>query len=328
MPVFLIVVLLAAGTTAWFFRDATMDTMFRYKPDHVTVTVAWNPHSTADDLVRALSGGMETPVSIQNIPGANGAGGANYVWNEAHDGDNLLSTNLSAFVTGEAMGFAESSFRDWAVWLCAFSPAVVVVAADSPYSTMEDLITALRNNTELMRCANPGFGTVGFAAAELLRTRVPLEFEHIDFAGNSPALSALLEGGADFAVLLSIEAAERLNTGEIRALGAFGETILAPSIFGISGSLDAVLPFGDYYGLFIPSDVPVKRLNGLTDLIESAAASDMFAAFLRERKLTPVAPDRNQSNEITGHIALLLNQTLYDAGYLPINPDTTRAHDN
>jgi len=310
------------GVATWFFRDAVMSALLRDKSNHVTVTVAWNPLSTADDMIRALSGGMDVPVSLQNIPGANGANGANHVWNAPHDGESLLSTGLSAFVTSEAMGFAESSFRDWAVWLCAFSPAVVVVAADSPYHTMDDLVTALQQNTEKLRCANPGLGTVGFAAAEILRTRMQLPFEHINNAGNNPALSALLEDEADFAVLLTIEATEKINAGEIRALGAFGETTLAPSVAGISSNLDAVLPFGDYYGLFTPSDVPGRRLNGLTDLIESAAASDEFVAFLSEKKLTPVVPDRKQSSKIAEHIASLFCWSLYDAGYLPINPDT------
>ena len=318
----LILLILLASAAVWFFWDAFTETMFRDKPDHVTITVAWNPHSTADDMVRALSGGMDTQVTLQNIPGANGANGANHVWNAARDGGELLSTSLSAFVTSEAMGFAESSHSDWTVWLCTFSPAVVVVAAESPYSTMEDLITAMRHNSEQLRCANPGFGTVGFAAAQLLSTRITLEFEHIDHAGNSPAINALLEGEADFAILLSVEAVERLNTGEIRALGAFGETTLAPSVTGIDARLDAVLPFGEYYGLFIPVDVPAARLNGLTDLIESATASDMFVAMLNEKNLTPVTLDRNQSNEITEHIASLLCWTLYDTGYLPISPDT------
>jgi len=310
------------GTVVWFFRDAVMSALLRDKLNQVTVTVAWNPHSTADDMIRTLSSGIDVPVSLQNIPGANGANGANHVWNAPHDGESLMSTGLSAFVTSEAMGFAESSHRDWTMWLCAFSPAVVVVAADSPYHTMDDLITALQQSTKQLRCANPGVGTVGFAAAEILRTRIPIEFEHIDFAGNNPAINALLKGEADFAVLLSVETVERLNAGEIRVIGAFGETTLAPSVAGISNSLDAVLPFGEYYGLFTPSGVPGRRLNGLTTLIESAAASDVFVAFLSEKKLTPVAPSRRQSSEIAEHIASLFCWSLYDAGYLPISPDT------
>jgi tripartite-type tricarboxylate transporter receptor subunit TctC len=293
----LVSVILAASGARLVLREAIMDI-----PAQVTVTVAWNPYSIADDMIRAMAGNMNTQVTLQNITGANGANGANAVWNTERDGTNLLSTSLSAFVTSEAMGFAESSHRDWVVWLCAFSPAVVVVAADSPYHTIEDLIAAARQNPGRLRCANPGSGTVGFVAAELFRTRSQLEFEHVNHAGNNPAINALLDGEADFAVLLSTEAAGRLQSAELR-------------------TLETNLQIGEYYGLFTPADVQDNRLRGLDALINLAIESEAFAVFLRGRELVPVAPDRKQSGEITEHHASLLCWTLYDAGYLPTKPD-------
>jgi hypothetical protein len=65
----------------------------------------------------------------------------------------------------------------------------------------------------------------------------------------------------------------------LRALGAFSESnfvlhnghteILIPSIAGISSSLDAITPFGEYFGLFTPSDALNNRLNGLERLIQT-----------------------------------------------------------
>ena len=320
--VVLIVLVLLAVAAVWFFCDTVTDTLMIDTPSQITVTVAWNPHSTADDMIRAMAGGMDTQLTLQNIPGANGANGANSVWGAEHDGESLLSTSLSALVTSEAMGFADSSFRDWAVWLSAFSPAMVVVAADSPYHTMDDLIAALRQNPDSYRCANPGFGSVGFAAAQLLKTRLSFEFEITSNTGNNTVSKSLFDGEADFAVLLSIDAASYLRSGELRALGAFGETGTVPSVAGLGDKLDAILPFGEYYGLFAPSDTSENRLRGLDSIISAAITSEAFTVFLHDRELVPAAPDRKQGGETSEHIASLLCWTLYDAGYLPTGPDT------
>jgi tripartite-type tricarboxylate transporter receptor subunit TctC len=321
-------VLIAAAGTAWFiFRDTVFSTFFSDAPSRAVVTVAWNPGSIADDVACALADVIGAELTLQNVPGANGANGANAVFGAESDGESLLSTSLSALVTSEAMGFADSwSHRDWAAWLCAFSPVVAVVAEDSPFMSMGDLIAAIRERPGRLRGANPGAGTVGFAAAELLGGRALLEFEFADYSGSGPAIRALLEGDADFALLLSVEAAEMLRSGQLRALGAFGEDnfILSnggerdiiPSVKGISGGLDLILPFGEYYGLFAPADIPARRLNGLGELIGAAADSDEFRRFADRKGLEPVDTGR----ETVQQFAVLLNETLYNAGYLPANP--------
>jgi tripartite-type tricarboxylate transporter receptor subunit TctC len=96
-------------------------------------------------------------------------------------------------------------------------------------------------------------------------------------SGSSPAVNAVLSGEADYAVLLSVEVTAGLRSGELRVL----ETAEA----------------GEYYGLFIPAATPECRLRGLDKLIEAAAASEAFAAFLNEKELSALDYSREQSGE-------------------------------
>jgi len=277
-------------------------------PGNLTVIVAWNPHSTADDMVRSLP----LDAVLINMPGANGANGKNTVYSAPRDGENILATNLSAFVTAEEMGFSESSHRDWTGWLCAFAPAIVAVAADSPFETMNDLTESLRRNTDTLTGANSGFGTVSYIAAELFQTTV--EFEHISYAGSSPAINALRNRDADFAFLISVEAVGALRSGELRALAAFTEgnlvihgenEIIIPSI---SGLISENLPFGEYFGLFIPEDTPQARLDGIESMIKTAASSDAFANFIRERGLVAETPNKIQNTAQINRISTIITR--------------------
>jgi len=302
-----------------------------YIPSYLSATVAWNPSSTADDMAQALAASFTgTQLSIQNIPGANGARGLNAVYLTSRDGENILATSLSAFVTAEAMGFGESPRQNWTGWLCAFAPAIVVVATDSPFTTLDDLSAALHQSPGALRCANGGFGTISFAAAELFRTKAALEFEHISQAGSSPAINALLNDDADFAILTSTEVTHALRFGEIRALAAFSESNFAiwdgdreisiPSVVGFNGKLDNLLPFGEFYGIFIPANTPQNSLNGIESQIKAATESESFVSFIRERGLAPFTPNRSRNTDYIENFCYYVCGILKNAGFLPILP--------
>ena len=109
-------VLLTTAAIVWYYWQSPADI-----PEQITVTVAWNPGSIADDVVRVMYFG-ETQLVLQNIPGTHGAMGLNAVFNQEHDGTSLLSTSLSAFHEVNEMGFAESTPEDWTWWIVAYSP--------------------------------------------------------------------------------------------------------------------------------------------------------------------------------------------------------------
>jgi tripartite-type tricarboxylate transporter receptor subunit TctC len=223
------------------------------------------------------------------------------------------------------MGFGESPRQNWTGWLCAFAPAIVVVAAGSPFVTLGDLTAALQQSPGALRCANSGFGTISFTAAQLFRTNTTLEFEHISHAGSSPAINALLNGNADFAILTSTEITHALRSAEIRALAAFTETnftlassnseISIPPITGIHSGLDALLPFGEYYGLFIPTDTP--QLNSIESLLQTAVNTENFLTFTHERGLIPLTPDKTKNAATIENFCTHVCQTLTRAGFLP-----------
>jgi tripartite-type tricarboxylate transporter receptor subunit TctC len=267
-------------------------------PDSLTVTVAWNPHSTACDMARALSAGAEIDLYVENIAGAHGSNGLNAVF-AAPVGENLLSTSLSAFVTAEPMGFGESSRHEWTGWLMAFSPAVVVVAADSNITGIEYLRGHLRGHLhqtmDEIRAANSGFGTVSFIAAQLFAQDFPVEFEHVSFAGSSPAINAVLRGEVHFAVLTAAEAENAVQNGQIRVVYE--------------------LSFGEYYGIFMPLETPDSRLSAIENMLRTAAESEEFTAFAYARGLVPLTPARNPAK--IDQLCTLICQTLRDTGFLP-----------
>jgi len=283
---------------------------FRNILDEFTVIIAWNPGSIADDIVGVIIREMDADVSLHNITGAHGANGANAVYRSQRSDTNILSTNLSAFVTSQAMGFAESSPRDWEVWLLAYSPAVIIVADDSSYQTINDLIADIRANPNKIRCADDGFGTIGYTATELFSSHLVLEVHHESFSGETQAIDAVLSNQADFAILLGAQLTDIIHTGMLRELGTLNDAI------------DLAVPFGEYYGLFIPKNTPHAHLVSFDNIIKTAASSESFTDYINKTGLTAITPDRNKNAATVEHFSSITNWTLYNTGFLPTNPDT------
>jgi tripartite-type tricarboxylate transporter receptor subunit TctC len=209
-------------------------------PERLVITVAWNPGSVSDDAARVIAPIISeagVPVTIRNVVGSHGARGLNAVFAENRGADtHLLSTSLSAFSEAFEMGFADSEAQQWDFLVIARSPLVIAVAADSPLSCISELSGRREADTT---------------------------------AGSASAIAAILSGDADYAHLLSVEAAARVNAGELRILSIVNHA-------------------GESYGLFFPANLSPARRNGLEQLIVSAVASPEFAVFLEHSGLEPV----------------------------------------
>jgi|GEM_PF-4403312 len=204
--------------------------MFKPKPEPEpefitrTIIVPFHPGGTADLLAREFFGDWE----IRNVHGTNGADGANEVYEQGQDGELVLFTTLSALQAAYEMGFSEHSPDDWHIREVEFVPSVVVVAADSPYTTFEELQAGSG-----LRCA-------------VSSERYTTEFETVRYSGANPALHAVIDGEADFAIVLKTELQPFERSENVRGL----ETP------------ESIAKIGEKYVLALPQNAPAEIFRG------------------------------------------------------------------
>ena len=93
--------------------------------------------------------GTPTKVSRKRArvtPISSGSVGAQYVLDSDPDGYTIFFT-AESLGTQRVMGISEMSYADFSpIYAVANDPKVIVVAKDSPYDTIEDLLTAIKEN--------------------------------------------------------------------------------------------------------------------------------------------------------------------------------------
>lgn len=171
----------------------------------------------AEDMSRHLS----QPVIVDNRPGASGLLATRVVAKSPADGYTVLFTSLGHTVN--PLLFKEPGYhpvRDFApISLVTSSPAVLVVGANQPFRSVEDLLEAARKPGSRVSFGSSGVGGSAHLTGELLRAQSKgASLQHVPYKGNGPAIQDLMGGQTTFMFYPASTVAELLATKKIRAL--------------------------------------------------------------------------------------------------------------
>jgi len=249
----------------------------------VEIVVPYAAGGGADVMARAFSAASAKhfPQSfiVVNKPGAAGVIGWTDVINAKPDGYKLALTTVEVTFLNY-LGLAKFGW-DELVPIAKLNgdPAVLVVRADAPYSTLEQFLEASKKPGANTRIGNAGQGSMWHLSAVALADKAGANLNHIPFAGGNPALQSLLGGHIEAVIASAPEVATHVSSGKLRALGVMS----AKRIKGFENvptmkerNYDLVL--GTWRGLAVPKGTPPEVINTL----KAVVAKTMQEPSLRE----------------------------------------------
>jgi tripartite-type tricarboxylate transporter receptor subunit TctC len=195
-----------------------------YPSQPIQFVIPMTPGDTTDLTGRALASeltkSLKTPVVPINKPGGGATIGADFVAKAKKDGYTILYANSNIYYAHamhpETVSCNPLQDLD-ALCLAVSIPIVVLVQADSPWRTMQELVNFMRQNPGKVRVSTTGVGGVGHFNHEVIRTETGTESTMVPYKGASPAATALLGGHVE-AALLSTGLAAHIKAGKLRAL--------------------------------------------------------------------------------------------------------------
>ena len=183
------------------------------------------PGGGTDILARVigakLTEALGQPVVVENKPGAGGNIGVDVVAKSAPDGYNMVIGQTSNLAVNPTLypDLPYDPQKDLApISLVADAPLVMVVAANSPFKTLGDVINAAKGKPEDVTFASPGNGTVSHLSGELLQKAANVKFQHIPYKGASQALTDLMGGQVQTYMSSIPTALAQIKGGKLRAL--------------------------------------------------------------------------------------------------------------
>jgi tripartite-type tricarboxylate transporter receptor subunit TctC len=207
--------LAASAVAAFAFPDKT-----------VTVVVPFPPGGSTDAIARVLSQELAKSMGqsfvIDNKPGATGTIGAAHVKRAAPDGYTLFVSSLGPFVIAPHLikGVQYDALKDFdPITVLVQAPNVLVVPANSPYKTANELLAGLKKTPGKVSFASSGNGSSDHLSAELLWQQTGTQGLHVPYKGGGPAINDLLGAQVDAAFVNINSIIQHIKAGKVRALG-------------------------------------------------------------------------------------------------------------
>jgi tripartite-type tricarboxylate transporter receptor subunit TctC len=299
----------------------------QWKPSRpITVIVPWPAGGASDTTARMIAAQMEAPLGqrlvIVNTAGGGGAIGTKETWERPHDGQTLTGNANTSIVSYAVLGQLDITHRDWQYYYPMYTPNIIAVKKDSPLKSLEDLIAAMKARPGAVTVASAGVGSSGHLGAEVLRFATGTTYRHVPYAGGAPAVLAVASGESEVVMQLSIEVAEMLRGGRLRALAVMTKQPMEIDGYGkIPGiSLPNFEDFGSYFGLMAPKDLPAEVSASLEAAFKQAAATETVRSYAKQKGGVSVTVSGKDAYDLTERFARRVAWLLHDGGLAKRSP--------
>jgi tripartite-type tricarboxylate transporter receptor subunit TctC len=228
-------------------------------------------------LAEKLTASLGQPVNLEYRAGASGAVGTRSVARAAPDGYTLLLGQTGELVINRYLvrDLGYDPDRDLRpVALVAQIPLALVVKADAPFGTVDDLLKAARASRRGLSFSSGGPGTTGQFSAELLRLRSATRLTHVPSDGAAAALRAVIDGQVDFYFAPLPLALPEVRAGKLKILAVSlpRRSLAVPTVPTMIESGFRGFNLSAWVSVLAPRDTPTDVVNRLNAAINQALA--------------------------------------------------------
>ncbi|MBY8977313.1 tripartite tricarboxylate transporter substrate binding protein [Rhodobacteraceae bacterium NNCM2] len=213
------------------------------------------------------------PIAIVNRPGAGGRVGWNWLATQADaDGYTLGAYNVPHFIAQSIKGGVEysvDSFEPIANW--GADPAVFVVAADSPFNSMEDVVAFAKENPGKLTFSGAGLFVGHHIAALQIEKAAGVKMAYVPTkGGGAAAMKAVIAGDVMGGVNNLSDAFRAREAGNVKILGVadLERSSFLPDVPTMQEQgLDVDNASVNFRGIMVPKGTPPEVIDKLAAVV-------------------------------------------------------------
>jgi len=242
-------------------------------PDRpIKVLQGFAPGGNADNIARTvgmeMSKGLGQNIVVEAQAGAGGTIAATTVAKARPDGYTLLLATGGHAVAGAMYkNLAYRTVQDFEmVSTITYFPFLVVVPANSKYTSLTALLAAAKANPTELSYGTAGIGSTHHLAGELLASMSQTKLLHVPFRGDSASMTALLGGEIPMIIAPPTAVLANIKAGKLKAIATTGPQRWQglPDVPTVAEQGVAGYDVQSWAGLMAPAGTPkpiVDRLN-------------------------------------------------------------------
>ena len=258
-----------------------------YPTKPVKLIVTYPPGGSSDLMARVFGAKLAElwgqQVIIESKPGAAGAIGTEYTARQPADGYTFMIGNSGPVAINPLLSSVPYNVEKDFIPVSQISqgPNVLVVRADSPFQSLQDVISFAKQNPGKLNYGTSGPGSISHLSSEMLKNLAKVQAVEVPYKGGVLAVQDLLGGQINFIFSDTLPAMAHVRGGKLRALCLTGSEKFElikelPMCAADAPGLVAL----NWWGVLFPAGTPrplVARLNA--DTVKALADPDVKKKF-------------------------------------------------
>lgn len=265
--------------------------------------VPFSPGGVSDGVARLmaeqLSERLGQPVIVENRPGVSGIVGTQAAARAEPDGYTLMGGTITTHAVNpffiKSLGY--DPVADFTpVSLVGMVSNALVVRADSPFESAQQIIDAARADPDGLTYGTAGAGTSQHLSGQLFQSISDTQLRQIVYKGGSQAMVDLIGGQIDMVFETVAAARPMIDAQRVKVLGVTSSEALE-DLPGVQPLAELGLPGFDmqsWQGIFAPAGTPAPVVDRLAREVQAIVTSPAVHAKLMA---LGVAPDGRGSAE-------------------------------
>jgi len=250
--------------------------------------------SRSRQIAQKMSVILKQSIIVDNKPGAGGNIGTEFISRAAPDGYTIGMGNFAPMAVNKTL-FGNLRYDPETdiipIVLIEKGPLVLVVNPNSPYKTVQDIVTAAKAKPGILTFSSGGIGGSHQLSAELFEQNAGIEMIHVPYKSGSAGLTDLMAGNVTMMFDQMYSAMPSIKAEKLRAIAITSKkrSPLLPNIPSFSEIGYPKVEVLNWQGLIAPKGTP----KAIIDQLNAAANEALKDPTLRELMLS-------QGNEIGG----------------------------
>jgi len=301
-----------------------------YPTKDINGVIMWGAGGQTDIASRIITPLAEKylgkTIVLQNKPGASGAVPIQWVESQPSDGYTILYGAENPLMH-KVMDIPSAEYDNlYPVCIMARDKATVVVKADAPWNTLQDLFEDAKKRPGQIKMGISGPVDIMSVVSAMFEAESNVTFNKIPFAGGGPIVTAILGGHAQFSVLGISGVIEHIRGGRLKILATVSSEPIpgmekVPLITNIYPQYKKYFPWGTFYGVWVKKDVPDNVKKTLVDAFYKASKEQKFQDFVNQSGLTYLGLSGDEGIKFLKHWQSVTTWLLNGVGALKFSPD-------
>lgn len=286
-----IIILISLGVIYFVNGENIFAANFPEKP--IRIIVPFPPGSGVDADTRGIAPYLQkylgVPITIENVPGADGRIGLTKAWKASPDGYTLIVHTSTMSMMGEAVFTCEYRVLDFSRIFSWTSFNLALVVNSESWKNMDEFVKSARTRT--LSAGMPGIGSPSHLMGLILVDGLGIKVNWVPFGGGAEAITALAGKHIDFASAATTTALPLVKAKKIRALLIMADE--KDSVFPeipISKDLGYTFPsIPTLRGIDGPPKIEMSKIKILEAAVVKAIKDPDYLVFAK-RRMTDIIP--------------------------------------